>query len=330
VVDVKNVFQCMALDVIAKCAFGIDSNSFKNPNNDVFVQGKKLIEEFSLNSFLASVVMNLFQVHEKIAKLIDMVPSSMDVLWKITKSVQLQRQTAGAGPGDFIDILNDLNRRVEQGEFPALTSEQITGQGIIFLAAGFETTSNSLSTLCYNLARHPDVLNTLLQEVDEITEKFDGVVNHETIADMPYLDACIKENLRMFAPIARNDRKCVRDWQGEGEFAHINIPAGTLVRLAYHLIHQDQLYWPEPEQFRPERFFKENAANIVPFSFVAFGSGPRQCLGERFAMTEMKLAVVKLLQKFKVEFDETTKIELLKGDMFLFSFPQLNIRFTRR
>ena len=83
----------------------------------------------------------------------------------------------------------------------------------------------------------------------------------------------------MFAPIARNDRKCVKDWEGEGEFAHIKIPAGTLVRLAYHLIHQDELYWPDPEQSRPERFFKENAANIVPFSFVAFGSGPRQCLG---------------------------------------------------
>ena len=52
--------------------------------------------------------------------------------------------------------------------------------------------------------------------------------------------------------------------------------------------------------------------------------------GERFAMTEMKMAVVKLLQKFKVEFDETTKMDILKGDMFLFSFPQLNIRFIRR
>ena len=128
VVDVKNIFQCMALDVIAKCAFGIESNSFKNPNNEVFLQGKKLIEEFSVSDVLASVMMNLFQVHEKIGNLIDMVPASMDVLWKITKSVQLQRQSAGAGPGDFIDILNDLNRRVEKGEFPALTSEQITGQ----------------------------------------------------------------------------------------------------------------------------------------------------------------------------------------------------------
>ena len=84
----------------------------------------------------------------------------------------------------------------------------------------------------------------------------------------------------MFGPLARNDRKCVKDWQGEGEFAHINIPRGTLIRLAYHLIHHDQEYWPDPEQFRPERFFKENAAAIVPFSFVAFGSGPRQCIGK--------------------------------------------------
>ena len=128
VVDVKNVFQCMALDVIAKCAFGIESNSFKNPDNDVFVHGKKLVEEFSVSSVLASVVMNLFQIHEKVSKLIDIVPASMEDLWKITNSVQLQRRSAGAGPGDFIDILNDLNRRVQQGEFPALTSDQITGQ----------------------------------------------------------------------------------------------------------------------------------------------------------------------------------------------------------
>ena len=65
-------------------------------------------------------------------------------------------------------------------------------QGIVFIAAGFETTASCLSTICYSLARNPDVFQTLLEEVDDITEKFDGVVNHETITDMPYLDACIK------------------------------------------------------------------------------------------------------------------------------------------
>ena len=65
-------------------------------------------------------------------------------------------------------------------------------QGIIFIAAGFETTSNTLSTLCYNLAKHPDVLDTLITEVDEVFDQFDGVVNHETISEMPFLEACIK------------------------------------------------------------------------------------------------------------------------------------------
>ena len=192
VVEVKKIFQSMAIDVIAKCAFGIDSNSFKNPNNEVFIHGKKLFEDFTLNNFAGSFAMALFQVHEKISHMIDLLPPSMGELWKITKSVQLQRQSAGGGPGDFIDILNELNKRVEAGEFPALNSDMITGQGIIFIAAGFETTSSCLSTLCYNLARNPDVLENLLEEVDEITEKFDGVVDHETIADMPFLEACIK------------------------------------------------------------------------------------------------------------------------------------------
>ena len=84
----------------------------------------------------------------------------------------------------------------------------------------------------------------------------------------------------MNPPVARNDRKCVKDWQGEGEFAHIKIEAGTFIRFPYHVIHHDPDLWPEPEQFRPERFFKENSANIVPFSFLAFGSGPRQCIGK--------------------------------------------------
>ena len=60
------------------------------------------------------------------------------------------------------------------------------------MAAGFETTSNTLTTLCLQLAQNQDILLNLLEEVDDVVERFDGVVNHETIADMPYLDACLK------------------------------------------------------------------------------------------------------------------------------------------
>ena len=100
--------------------------------------------------------------------------------------------------------------------------------------------------------------------MNDITEKFDGVVNHETISEMMYLEACIK----------------VVGGEGEGKLAHIKIQKGTFVRFLYHLVHHDPELWLEPERFRSERFLKENVASILPFSFVAFGSGPRQCLGK--------------------------------------------------
>ena len=133
-------------------------------------------------------------------------------MWTITKRVQDQREKSGVTTGDFIDRLNELNKKALNGEFPHISSDQITGQGIVFLAAGFETTSSTLTTLCYNLSKNTDVLETLLQEVDEIVERFDGVVNHDTISDMPYLEACIKENLRLCGPVARMDRLCKKDW----------------------------------------------------------------------------------------------------------------------
>ena len=79
----------------------------------------------------------------------------MKKLWTITKRIQDQRESSGSNSGDFVDRLNELNKKVKAGEFPSLSSDQITGQGIIFLAAGFETTSSTLATLCYNLSKYP-------------------------------------------------------------------------------------------------------------------------------------------------------------------------------
>ena len=133
-------------------------------------------------------------------------------MWTITKRVQDQREKSGVTTGDFIDRLNELNKKALNGEFPHLSSDQITGQGIVFLAAGFETTSSTLSTLCLNLSKNPAVLERLLEEVDEVVERFEGMVDHNTISDMPYLEACIKEDLRLDGPVARMDRMCQKDW----------------------------------------------------------------------------------------------------------------------
>ena len=143
-VEVKDVFQCLTLDVIckfglfakiifnnfssAKCAFGIESNSFKNPNNPVLEHGRKIFSEFLISTPLLSVISNIFMCWEKFSKILDMNPPSFTDMWNITKQIQTERERTGSGPGDFIDRLNELTSKVEAGEFPALSKDQITGQ----------------------------------------------------------------------------------------------------------------------------------------------------------------------------------------------------------
>jgi len=325
-VEVKNTFQAMALDVIAKCAFGIESNSFKNPENDIFVHGKSIFAEFMITDLSVTIITHLYTVLSGLGNIIDILPASYKDLWNISKAIQNGREKSGAGPGDFVDRLIELKNRVEKGEFPSLSADQITGQGIVFILAGFETTASTLSTLCYNLVKNPEILEKLTEEVDDILESFDGKVDHETIANMPFLDACIKEDLRMFPPVARNDRVCVKDWEEEG----LSISKGINIAIPIYVIHHNPEYWPEPELFKPERFFKENASNVIPYAWLPFGSGPRACIGERFAMTEIKIAMVKLLQKFQLESDEITKLELLKGDVSMTAFDKIYINMYKR
>ena len=140
----------------------------------------------------------------------------------------------------------ELRKRHAEGELPSLSSEQIigqailfiifiiivtinlifiiTGQAIIFIMAGFETTASTLSSLSYCLAKNPEVLEKLVEEVDEVVEASEGKINQESIREMPYMEACIKETLRLLPPIFRTDRTCVKDWEEDGLF----IPKGGL------------------------------------------------------------------------------------------------------
>ena len=144
--------------------------------------------------------------------------------------------------------LIELRKRNAEGELPSLSSEQIIGQvtlfiftiitfvitilviitliiigqAIIFIMAGFETTASTLSSLSYCLAKNPDVLEKLVDEVDRVVETSEGKIDQESIREMPYLEACIKETLRLLPPIFRTDRTCVKDWQEDGLF----IPKG--------------------------------------------------------------------------------------------------------
>ena len=143
---------------------------------------------------------------------------------------------------------------------------------------------------------------------------------------MHYLEAAINENLRLNGPANDNVRLCTKDCEVNG----IKFRKGTRVSMPTWPAHHSEEFFPEPEKFMPERFLKENAANILPYTFRAFGAGNRVCIGQRFAMNEMKICMARLLHKFKLEWSPESKLDFNKGSFFLLSFNEVKVRVVPR
>lgn len=95
-------------------------------------------------------------------------------------------------------------------------------------------------------------------------------------------------------------------------------------------MHHNPNFFPEPEKFTPERFLKPNSETIVPFSYLPFGGGPRICIGQRFAIVEMKMAMAKLLSRFRIVDTPSTKLEVLRGDNFFLSYEDIYVKLEPR
>ena len=122
------------------------------------------------------------------------------------------------------------------------------------------------------------------------------------------------------------NRLCTRDCVVQG----MSIKKNTLINMPTWASHHNPDFFPEPEVFRPERFLKENSDQIIPYTFRPFGAGPRICIGKRFAMVEMMIAMAKILKSFKIEKTQETKLDLKKGYLFLLGFDEINVKFVKR
>src|SRR5207248_1880229 len=100
----------------------------------------------------------------------------------------------------------------------------------------------------------------------------------------------------------------IRQANEDYPYGNMTIPKGTMVMICTNLLHHDPELWDEPETFRPERFSPENKASIRPGAYQAFGDGPRNCIGMRFALLEAKLALAKILLKYKLVPGSRTEI----------------------
>ncbi|KAF2367624.1 Cytochrome P450 [Trinorchestia longiramus] len=202
---------------------------------------------------------------------------------------------SGPAPEGQRKSCNAADKASEAAE-PVLTEEVITAQCVLFYMAGYDTTATTLSFVSYCLALHPAVQQKLMEEGERVLAAHDNVLTYDALQEMPYLDMVFSETLRLFPPAPRVDRRCTKEYTIPG--THITIAPDTKITIPIYSIHRDARYFPDPDRFDPERFSGEGRSRPSPAVYMPFGSGPRNCIGKRFALMEAKLVMVLLLQEF--------------------------------
>lgn len=171
-----------------------------------------------------------------------------------------------------------------------------------FLLAGFTGVAHSVSLLINELVCNPDIQQRLYEEIADVHKTTNGKpITYEAMQHMKYLDMVVSELLRRWPLGAAQDRVCTKPYvleKNDGTKVQINVGDG--VWLPIYPLQLDAEYFPDPERFDPERFSDERKSSIVNGAYLPFGIGPRNCIGSRFALMEIKAFFVYFLHKFEV------------------------------
>ncbi|XP_058425190.1 cytochrome P450 3A12-like [Diceros bicornis minor] len=306
-ITLKDIFGAYGMDVITSTSFGVNIDSLSNPQDPFVQNSRKLIRLDFLDPLILSTILFPF-LHPVFEVLnISLFPKSrMDFFVKSVKKMKESRlKDKEKQRVDFLQLMINSQNSKELDTHKALSDLELVAQSVIFIVAGYETTSTSLSFLMYLLATHPDVQQKLQEEID-MTFPNKEPPTYDALVQMEYLDMVLNESLRLFPIAVRLQRVCKKDVEIHGVF----IPKGTVVMVPTFALHRASEFWPEPEEFRPERFSKKNKDSINPYLYLPFGTGPRNCIGMRFAILNMKLAVVRILQNFSFQPCKETQIPL--------------------
>lgn len=224
---------------------------------------------------------------------------------------------------DLLDMLLAARDSSSPNTAAKLSTQEIHDNCFVLFGAGFDTSSSALTWWIGMMATHPDIASQLR---DEIASARAGNGALEAIARLPFLNATIKEVLRLYSPsTALFTRVALRDVV----VADTPISKGTLVVVPIWNLHHDPRSFAEPDIFRPERFMP-GAAAIPRGAYLPFGAGPHFCLGQTFAMTEMALIAAHIIEHFELSLDAGIALPKAIVDVALKPATPLRVRFTRR
>ncbi|KAJ3656091.1 hypothetical protein Zmor_015192 [Zophobas morio] len=319
-VDIKDMLVRFTTDIIGNCAFGIDCNSLKNPDNEF----NRYFKIFFVDTFWENLTGFMLFVAPGLAKKLKIrivKPKLSKFFMKVVKDTVKYREENNIYRKDFMHLLLQLKNRGklvddnsvlgEKGDKKQevnLTVNEIAAQSFVFFLAGYETSSTTMTFCLFELASNPDIQEKLRKEVQEVLEKHDNKLTYDAVMEMHYMEQVINETLRKYPPLPNLNRVCNKNYTVPG--TNRVIEKGTTVLIPVLGIQHDPEYYPNPEKFDPERFSEVNKKKRHPCTFLPFGEGPRICIGLRFGMLQTKVGLSVLLKNYKFSINSKTQVPL--------------------
>ena len=288
--EVRSLTSKYTMECIGACAFGIDTKTMTEDENE---NPFKKMTDFLDPPIYVLWLRVIRAIWPSIFYMFgfQMLKKQLKFFGDLVTSVISEREYKQSGRHDFVDlvmswkqnheIVGDSMKNIKTGENKKVTLEAnddlLVAQCFVFFAAGFETSSTTLSYALYELAKNNEIQNKVLQEVDAYLARHENVLNYDCISDLPYLEAVVDETLRFYPALGMIPRELMEEYTMPGG---AKLTKGLRVHLPVMYLHHDPKFYPEPEVFRPERFLGEEKKKINPYVYLPFGEGPRTCIGE--------------------------------------------------
>jgi cytochrome P450 len=291
-VDVEEEMMRLTRTVVLRTLLGADLG----PSGDAVDRAWTIINQYVGESFWSLGIAEKFLTAKR-----KRFEEARDVLRATVDRVISERRRQ---PSDRVDLLSMLMTARDEETGETMTDEQLRVEVTTFLLAGQETTALALTWTWYLLSQHPDVRARLDREIDTA---LDGrPPEYADLAHLPYARMVLDEALRIYPPAWGFSRQALAD----DELGGFHLPRGWLVFVIPYVLHRQAAFWPEPERFDPDRFTPERSADRQKFTYLPFGAGPRQCIGNHFALLEAHLILTTLAQRYRPRLATNQPVEI--------------------
>ncbi|KAI8115393.1 Cytochrome P450 4d1 [Lucilia cuprina] len=317
-VDLYEWVNLCTLDTICESAMGVSVHAQTNADSE-YVRAVKTISTV-LHKRMFDILYR-FNLTYQFTKLAREEKKALAILHGFTEKIIVQRREELLKAQDNVTETHedDIGTKRKMAFLDILLQSEIDGKPLsnldireevdTFMFEGHDTTSSAITFCFYNLAMNPKCQQKCFEEIIQVfgTDK-SKPVTYEDLNNLHYVELCIKETLRMFPSVPLLGRKVTEECEINGKI----VPAGTNIGISpLHLGRQEELF-PEPDTFKPERFDIDYTTDkMSPYAYIPFSAGPRNCIGQKFAMLEVKTVLTNVLRHYELDYAGNKDEELL-------------------